>query len=136
MLLSKLTIYHYSIYNFCFYIHIRKLDFQLSAVSSNVLIANWTKLPSSNGTVIGYKVYCVLSQNQTYPEQMPFGVSTYAVFNVTNQTSVYLSGLLPFTFYQCYVTANTIAGEGIPSIISTYQTSQTGTCISTVLLFF
>ena len=71
-------------------------------------------------------MYCAISKNQVYPEQVPTGAFAYTVFNVTNQISVYLSGLLPFTFYQCYVTANTIAGEGSPSIISICQTSQAG----------
>ena len=77
----------------------------------------------------GYTVYCTVSQNQTYPEQVPIGSSTHTVINVTSQTSVYLSGLLPFTFYQCYVTANTSAGEGSPSITGISQTSQAGVCI-------
>ena len=102
------------------------LNFQLSVVSSSVLMANWTPPSSPNGIVTGYTVYCTISQNQTYPEQVPTGASTYTVFNVTSQTSVYLSGLLPFTFYQCYVTANTTVGEGGPSIARLSQTNQAG----------
>ena len=104
------------------------LKFQLSAVTFSVLMATWTPPSSPNGIVTGYTVYCTVSQNQTYPEQVPNGASTYTVFNVTSQTSVYLSGLLPFTFYQCYVTANTCAGEESSSNISIYQTSQDGKC--------
>ena len=102
------------------------LNFQLSAVSSSALMATWIPPSSPNGIVTGYTVYCTVSQNQTYPEQVPIGGSTYTVFNVTSQTSVYLSGLLPFTFYQCYVTANTTVGEGIPSTTVLSQTSETG----------
>ena len=102
------------------------LNFQLSAVTSSVLMANWTPPSSPDGIVKGYTVYCTVSQNQTYPEQVPTGGSTYTVFNETSQTSVYLSGLLPFTFYQCYVTANTSAGEGNPSDTNTTQTNQAG----------
>ena len=102
------------------------LNFQLSAVTSSVLMANWTPPSSPDGIVTGYTVYCTVSQNQTYPEQVPTGASTYTVFNETSQTSVYLSGLLPFTFYQCYVTANTRAGEGNPSDTNTTQTNHAG----------
>ena len=102
------------------------LNLQLSAVSSSVLMANWTPPSSPNGILTGYTVYCTVSHNQTYPEQVPIGGSTYTVFNVTSQTSAYLSGLLPFTFYQCYVTANTTVGEGRPSTTVLSQTSETG----------
>ena len=100
------------------------LNFQLSAVSSSALMATWTPPSTPNGIVTGYTVYCTVSQNQIYPEQEPTGASTYTVFNVTSQTSAYLSGLLPFTFYQCYVTANTTAGQGNSSVPSTSQTTQ------------
>ena len=103
------------------------LNFQLSAISSSVLMANWTPPSSPNGIVTGYTVYCTVSQNQTYPEQVPTGGSTYTVLNVTSQTSVYLRGLLPFTFYQCYVTANTTVGEGRLSTTVLSQTGETGT---------
>ena len=102
------------------------LNLQLSAVSSSVLMATWIPPSSPNGIMTGYTVYCTVSQNQTYPEQVPTGGSTYTVFSVTSQTSVYLSGLLPFTFYQCYVTANTSVGEGNPSDTNTTQTNQAG----------
>ena len=104
------------------------LNFQLFAVSSTVLAANCTPPSSPNGIVTAYTVYCTVSLNQTYPEQVPTGATPYTVFNVTNQTSVYLSGLLPFTFYQCYVTANTSVGEGSHSNIGIYQTRQGGKC--------
>ena len=102
------------------------LNFQLSAVTSSVLMATWTPPSSPNEIVTGYTVYCTVSLNQTYPEQVPTGGSTYTVFNVTSQTSVYLSGLLPFTFYQCYITANTSVGEGSPSDTNITQTNQAG----------
>ena len=102
------------------------LNFQLSAMSSSVLMANWTPPSSPNGILTGYTVYCTVSHNQTYPEQVPTGGSTYTVFNVTSQTSVYLRGLLPFTFYHCYVTANTTVGEGGSSIARLSQTNQAG----------
>ena len=102
------------------------LNFQLSAVSSSVLMATWTPPSTPNGNVTGYTVYCIVSLDQTYTEQVPTGASTYTVFNVTSQTSAYLSGLLPFTFYQCSVTANTSVGEGNFSISNTSQTNEAG----------
>ena len=100
------------------------LNFQLSAISSTVLVGIWAPPTTPNGIITVYTIYCRVSQNQTYPEQVPTGAPNYTVVNMT--TSLYLSGLLPFTFYQCYVTANTSAGEGSPSNITVSETRQAG----------
>ena len=88
------------------------LNYQLSAVSSSVLLGNWTAPSTPNGIVTNYTVYCRKWQNQTYPEQIPSNPLNYTVFIVSSQPFVYLSDLTAFTFYQCYVTASTSAGEG------------------------
>eukprot|EP00731_Ephydatia_muelleri_P029842 Em0021g365a len=100
------------------------LNYQLSAVSSSVLLGNWTAPSTPNGIVTNYTVYCRKWQNQTYPEQIPPNPLNYTVFNVSSQPFVYLSDLQPFTFYQCYVTANTSAGEGNSSNINMAQTVE------------
>ena len=41
-------------------------------------------------------------------------------------TEVTVMGLLPFTNYDCSVTANTSVGEGPPSIILTKRTVESG----------
>ena len=105
------------------------LNFQLSSVSSSVIMGTWTLPSQPNGIVIGYTVYCKKSLIQTYLEQVPVGSSNYTILS-TSQMFFMLSGLEAFTSYQCYVTANTSAGEGSPSNISTSQTNQTGTCIA------
>ena len=102
------------------------LNFQLSAISSTVLMGTWAPPTTPNGIITVYTIYCTVSQNQTYPEQVPTGASNYTVINMTSQTFLYLSGLLQFTFYQCYVTANTSAGEGSTSNITISQTRQAG----------
>ena len=104
------------------------LNYQLSAVSSSVLLGNWTAPSTPNGIVTIYTVYCRKWQNQTYPEQIPPTPLNYTVFNVSSQPFVYLSDLQPFTFYQCYVTAGTSAGEGNSSNINMAQTVEAGVC--------
>ena len=38
-------------------------------------------------------------------------------------------GLLPFSNYDCYVTANTSMGEGHPSTTLTQRTVESGECV-------
>ena len=46
--------------------------------------------------------------------------------NTSGTTSVTINDLTAFTFYQCYVTASTSAGEGPPSNRSTGRTAEDG----------
>ena len=51
----------------------------------------------------------------------------FQVFASTSgTTSVTINDLTAFTFYQCYVTASTSAGEGPPSNNSTERTVEDG----------
>ena len=43
-------------------------------------------------------------------------------------TEATVMGLLPFTNYDCYVTANTSVGEGLPSGTLTQRTVESGVC--------
>ena len=72
-------------------------------------------------------MYCNTSANQSYPEQV-IGSNIPTIRSVVNGTTlaVTLTGLIPYTEYSCYVTANTSLGEGSPSTIVTVQTAQSG----------
>ena len=49
-------------------------------------------------------------------------------------TEVTVMGLLPFTNYDCSVTANTSVGEGPQSIILTQITVESGECVDVHVL--
>ena len=72
-------------------------------------------------------MYCNISANQSYPEQV-IGSNLPTIVSVVNGATlaVNLTGLNPYTQYSYYVTANTSVGEGSPSTIVTVQTAQSG----------
>ena len=51
-------------------------------------------------------------------------------------TEATVMGLLPFTSYDCSVTANTSVGEGPPSIILTQRTVECGECVLHIWLMY
>ena len=70
-------------------------------------------------------MYCNISANQTYPEQLiESNVSTIRSIVDGTTLAVTLTGLNTYTQYSCYVTANTSVGEGGPSDISTSSTVE------------
>ena len=71
-------------------------------------------------------MYCNTSASQAYPEQV-IGQNIPTIRSVVNGTTLavtFSSGLSPYTQYSCYVTANTSAGEGSPSVIVTTRTGE------------
>ena len=98
------------------------------AGSPTQLSASWSVPIPRNGIITGYSVYCNTSANQSYPQQM-IGPNAPTIRSLVNGTTLAttLTGFNPYTQYSCYVTANTSAGEGSPSIISTAGTAEGGT---------
>ena len=76
-------------------------------------------------------MYCNTSASQAYPEQVigPNIPTIRSVVNGTTLTVTFNTGLNPYTQYSCYVTANTSAGEGSPSVIVTARTVEGGEII-------
>ena len=69
--------------------------------------------PSSpNGIILYYSIHCTTS----LPTVVVSGDATMAT----------LTDLIPFTHYECYITANTSMGEGEPSNTSIAQTVEDG----------
>ena len=104
----------------------------------SALYATWSPPGAPcNVTITNYLVYCNVSLNQVYPEQV-VGPNTPTVRTIVNTTKLAatLSGLKAFTQYDCYVTANTSVGEGIFSAIATARTAEGGMslCISPEVL--
>ena len=97
------------------------LNLSVSTVpgSPNQLSASWSPPIPKNGIIIAYTVYCNTSASQAYPEQVigPNVPTVRSVVNGTTLAVILTTGLSPYTQYNCYVTANTSAGEGTPSQI-------------------
>ena len=107
-------------------------------VATETQLISVFKAPNSpNGIITAYTVYCNTSAMQAYPEQMigpnaPI-IRSRAVFNqiamlgdMKTVWTILGVGLKPYTRYDCYVTANTSAGEGPPSSIQSSRTSPSG----------
>ena len=95
---------------------------------STELYINWSVPIPRNGIITGYTVYCNTSINQSFPEQVigPNIPTIRSVVNGTTLAVIFNTGLNPYTQYSCYVTANTSAGEGSPSVIVTARTVEDG----------
>ena len=112
-------------------------NFTLSPVlgSPNSLTSSWSVPISKNGIITAYNVYCNTSINQSSSEQV-IGLNIPTIRSVVNGITLsvtFNTGLNPYTNYSCYVTANTSAGEGGPSVIATARTvegSKFGLCVS------
>ena len=113
------------------------LQFLLSPVpgSPTAIFANWSVPIPRNGIITRYTVYCNTSASQAYPEQVigPNIPTIRSVVNGTTLAVIYSTGLNPYTQYCCYVTANTSAGEGSPSVIVTTRTVDGGEIIAVML---
>ena len=95
---------------------------------STELYINWSVPIPRNGIITGYTVYCNTSINQSFPEQVigPNNPIIRSVVKGTTLAVTFNTGLNPYTQYSCYVTANTSAGEGSPSVIVTSRTVEDG----------
>ena len=96
--------------------------------SHNQLTASWTPPIPTNGIITAYTVYCNTSANQVYPEQVigPNVPTVRSVVSGMKQEIIFRTGISPYTQYECYVTANSSAGEGTPSQIVMIRTSESG----------
>ena len=77
--------------------------------------AMWMEPSPTNGRITTYSVSC--RENGT--------TDVYTV-TTSESTSVQIQGLTPFTTYECFVTANTSAGEGGRSNTDTAITAEDG----------
>ena len=105
--------------------------------SPNQLAIRWAPPYQKNGIIIGYTVYCNSSASQAYPEQV-IGPNVPTIRKLVNGTTlgdVIVTGLYPFINYDCWMTANTSAGEGIPSLVVTARTEGTGECYRSLITF-
>ena len=102
------------------------------------LLVSW-QLPSEpNGVILSYTVYCYESQDSdgsgsggynNYLLPMLDTITPGTIVQTVapgNHSQLIVSGLIPYQTYDCYVTANTSAGEGDPSFINSAKTDESG----------
>ena len=104
------------------------------------LLVTWTSPSEPNGVIESYTVYCYKpttnfgNGTQQYSEsgsgmQQP-DVRDESIYAHTivlgNETQATVTGLEPYTTYNCYVVANTSAGAGDPSFAHAATTDESG----------
>ena len=106
----------------------------------NELLVTWTTPEDPNGIILNYTVYCdeVTSDEEgsaasasgdgiLIPEDSKLlNITTVKVVLSGNELFVVVMELIPYTFYDCYVTANTSVGEGNSSMVESVQTDEAG----------
>ena len=99
----------------------------------NELQVTWDTPEAPNGVILNYTVYCDevitddgsgASGDYLFPDNSSF--TTVVVTVSGSDLSVVVQELTPYTFYDCYVTANTSVGEGNSSIVESAQTDESG----------
>ena len=100
----------------------QSLDANRISDSPRELQVSWEPPLEPNGIITSYKVYCYEtgSRVSTNDEDAVTEVVNGAV------TEAVVAGLIPYTFYECYVTANTSVGEGNASESASARTDESG----------
>ena len=112
------------------------LNLTLSPVlnSPYQLSAMWSAPSVTYGNITAYTVYCDTSATQAYPDQViePNIPTTRSVVNGTTLSTI-LTGLIPYTQYQCYVTATNSYSEGAGSLVAAGWTDESSECVCNLL---
>ena len=120
--------------SFVYSVPSQPLGLGLSRIAGNPtdLSVNWMKPTVLNGNITHYTVYCeenymfsLGSGNSLSLSPVDMGMENGTVVG-GNSTSVVVIGLLPFTTYDCFVTASTSAGEGNSSVVVSATTDESG----------
>ena len=77
-------------------------------------MASWSPPDPTNGIITAYTVFCKMPSDQEF-----------TTLNISTLSATIME-LIPFTSYECYVTANTSVGEGPPSNNDTAMTDEGG----------
>ena len=81
-----------------------------------------------NGVIISYKVYCYETDSSGSGSGDIYTEYTNATTKVVQSdvTETVVPELTPYTFYECYITANTSVGEGNTSDRVIARTDESG----------
>ena len=104
------------------------------------LFVTWTTPSETNGVIASYTVYCYKptsdlgngtqqhSGGGSGMQQPDVGDESMYVHTIVpgNETQAVVTGLEPYTTYNCYVVANTSAGAGNPSLARAATTDESG----------
>ena len=104
------------------------------------LFVTWMSPTEPNGVILSYTVYCYKpttdlgnetqqhSGNGSEVQQPDVGDESMYVETIVpaNETQAVVTGLEPYTTYNCYVVANTSAGAGNPSFVHSATTDESG----------
>ena len=116
---------------FCLTVPSMPLNFNLERLANQPtqLSASWSEPLPANGIITAYTLTCSLSSQQFYPEQSNTEPSSIvSTVQDGSTTSATVEGLVPFTNYDCFMTANTSVGEGDSSSTETQRTDESGEC--------
>uniref|UniRef100_A0A1X7VP48 Fibronectin type-III domain-containing protein n=1 Tax=Amphimedon queenslandica TaxID=400682 RepID=A0A1X7VP48_AMPQE len=100
------------------------LNFTLTELSLSSLKASWEEPSTLNGVLANYTVYCNLSSLQFYSQQLMLSFNAPPTTVDPDSTTANITGLYPFTNYDCYATASTGGGESSRSNNDSARTSE------------
>ena len=113
-----------------------QLNLSRSVGEPNNLLATWTVPEDPNGIIQNYTVYCdatvlvegsgVSGAGDLLLDISESNTPTVIVVVPGSDLSVVVMELTPYTYYDCYVTANTSVGEGNSSMVQSAQTDESG----------
>ena len=86
-------------------------------------MATWARPMPANGVITAYTLYCTGAEQQFYEDQIVPEQFSHTLGGTVLSTT--LENLLPFTVYECNITASTSAGEGDESPPITRRTNET-----------
>ena len=89
------------------------------------LFVSWLPPLEPNGVITAFTVYCHKT-NESNEENFTSDGEVKTTTAPENATETTISGLTPYTFYECFVTANTSIGEGIASNSVIARTDESG----------
>ena len=102
--------------------------------SPTELLVSWDSPLEPNGIITSYRVYCYETHDSSgggesdLIEELAINFTTAVVPG--NTTEAVVTELTPYTFYACYVTANTSVGEGNASDSDSARTDESGNCVT------
>ena len=96
--------------------------------SPTELLVSWEHPIEPNGIITSYSVYCYDSEiGSAYSSEERDILEEPLVTVPGDVTEAVVTELIPYTFYNCYITANTSVGEGNASDSTTARTDESGT---------